>query len=53
MPGKLRSRWDGPFMITNVFPYGTIELSDERIGYIFLLNGQRSKHYHEGVPRTM
>ncbi|GJT14513.1 reverse transcriptase domain-containing protein [Tanacetum coccineum] len=25
--GKLKSRWSGPFTITQVFPYGTIELS--------------------------
>ncbi|CAN1140869.1 hypothetical protein LINPERPRIM_LOCUS25107, partial [Linum perenne] len=26
-PGKLRSRWSGPFTVTQVFPYGTIEVS--------------------------
>ncbi|RDX66673.1 hypothetical protein CR513_54539, partial [Mucuna pruriens] len=26
---KLRSRWDRPFVITNVFPYGAVELKDE------------------------
>ncbi|GKC95232.1 reverse transcriptase domain-containing protein [Tanacetum coccineum] len=25
--GKLKSRWSGPFTITEVFPYGTVELS--------------------------
>nr|GEZ88800.1 reverse transcriptase domain-containing protein [Tanacetum cinerariifolium] len=25
--GKLKSRWSGPFTITKVFPYGTVELS--------------------------
>ncbi|GJW95783.1 reverse transcriptase domain-containing protein [Tanacetum coccineum] len=25
--GKLKSRWSGPFTITQVFPYGTVELS--------------------------
>nr|GFA56893.1 reverse transcriptase domain-containing protein [Tanacetum cinerariifolium] len=25
--GKLETRWSGPFTITKVFPYGTIELS--------------------------
>nr|GEY65985.1 reverse transcriptase domain-containing protein [Tanacetum cinerariifolium] len=25
--GKLKTRWSGPFTITHVFPYGTIELS--------------------------
>ncbi|RDY14008.1 hypothetical protein CR513_00994, partial [Mucuna pruriens] len=27
--GKLRSRWDGPFVITNILPYGAVELKDE------------------------
>ena len=25
-PRKLKSRWSGPFMITQVFPYGSVEL---------------------------
>ena len=24
MSGKLRSKWIGPFVVTNVFPYGTV-----------------------------
>ena len=27
-PGKLKSRWSGPFVITRVFPYGSVELSN-------------------------
>ncbi|GJW36020.1 reverse transcriptase domain-containing protein [Tanacetum coccineum] len=27
LSGKLKSRWSGPFTITHVFPYGTVELS--------------------------
>ncbi|GJZ87196.1 reverse transcriptase domain-containing protein [Tanacetum coccineum] len=27
LSGKLKTRWSGPFTITKVFPYGTIELS--------------------------
>ena len=26
MSGKLRSKWIGPFVVTNVFPYGTVEI---------------------------
>ena len=26
MPGKLRSKWIGPFQVTNVFPYGAVEI---------------------------
>ena len=25
-PGKLRSRWVGPFIVTNVFPHGVVEI---------------------------
>ncbi|RDY13904.1 hypothetical protein CR513_01118, partial [Mucuna pruriens] len=33
--GKLHSRWDGPFVITNVFPYGAVELKDEHTNSTF------------------
>nr|GEU34686.1 reverse transcriptase domain-containing protein [Tanacetum cinerariifolium] len=42
--GKLKTRWSGPFTITNVFPYGTIELSQPE-GLNFKVNGHRVKHY--------
>ncbi|RDY00249.1 hypothetical protein CR513_16606, partial [Mucuna pruriens] len=32
---KLRSRWDGPFVITNIFPYGVV-------------NGHQIKPFYEG-----
>ncbi|RDY08555.1 hypothetical protein CR513_07202, partial [Mucuna pruriens] len=32
---KLRSRWDGPFLITNVYPYGAVELKDEHTNHTF------------------
>ncbi|GKA01568.1 reverse transcriptase domain-containing protein [Tanacetum coccineum] len=48
--GKLKSRWSGPFTITEVFPYGTIELSQPN-GPNFKVNRHRIKHYHGGdVP---
>jgi len=53
MPGKLRSRWDGPFLISNVFPYGAVELINERTGGTFLVNGQRLKHYHDSLPEPL
>ncbi|RDX95559.1 hypothetical protein CR513_21903, partial [Mucuna pruriens] len=36
--GKLRSRWDGPLVITNVFPYGVVELKDEHTNSTFQPN---------------
>ncbi|RDY14356.1 hypothetical protein CR513_00591, partial [Mucuna pruriens] len=32
---KLHSRWDGPFVITNIFPYGVVELKDENTNSTF------------------
>ncbi|GJV83313.1 reverse transcriptase domain-containing protein [Tanacetum coccineum] len=36
--GKLKSRWSGPFTIVQVFPYGTVELS-QNSGPNFKVNG--------------
>ncbi|RDX99829.1 hypothetical protein CR513_17072, partial [Mucuna pruriens] len=48
---KLCSRWDRPFVITNVFPYGAIELKDEASNKIFQVSRHQLKHFHEGpVP---
>ncbi|RDY12516.1 gag-pol, partial [Mucuna pruriens] len=46
--GKLHSKWDGPFIITKVFPYGAIELQDELRRRTFQANGQHLKIFHEG-----
>ncbi|GJZ64879.1 reverse transcriptase domain-containing protein [Tanacetum coccineum] len=51
--GKLKSRWSGPFTIANVYPYGTIELS-QKDGPNFKVNGHRVKHYFRGnVPKEI
>ncbi|GJU60307.1 reverse transcriptase domain-containing protein [Tanacetum coccineum] len=48
--GKLKSRWSGPFTVVQVFPYGTVELS-QNSGPNFKVNGHRIKHYFGGdVP---
>nr|GEU63101.1 reverse transcriptase domain-containing protein [Tanacetum cinerariifolium] len=44
---KLKTRWSGPFTITQVFPYGTVELSQPD-GPNFKVNGHRVKHYFGG-----
>ncbi|RDX79302.1 hypothetical protein CR513_40288, partial [Mucuna pruriens] len=46
--GKFRSRWDEPFVITNVFPYGVVELKDEHTNNTFQVNGHQIKLFHEG-----
>nr|GEX99761.1 DNA-directed DNA polymerase [Tanacetum cinerariifolium] len=44
---KLKTRWSGPFTITQVFLYGTVELSQPD-GPNFKVNGHRVKHYFRG-----
>ncbi|GJW78984.1 reverse transcriptase domain-containing protein [Tanacetum coccineum] len=51
--GKLKTRWSGPFTVTQVFPYGTVELS-QNSGPNFKVNGHRIKHYFGGdVPQLV
>ncbi|GKB43717.1 hypothetical protein Tco_0888659 [Tanacetum coccineum] len=51
--GKLKSRWSRPFTISQVFPYGTVELS-QNSGPNFKVNGHRIKHYFGGdVPKLV
>ncbi|GKC56615.1 reverse transcriptase domain-containing protein, partial [Tanacetum coccineum] len=45
--GKLKTRWNGPFTVAQVFPYGTVELSSTN-GPNFKVNGHRLKHYFGG-----
>ena len=46
-PGKLKSRWSGPFLITHIFPFGAVELKAED-NRTFKVNGSLFKHYYEG-----
>nr|GEW56094.1 hypothetical protein [Tanacetum cinerariifolium] len=51
--GKLKTRWSGPFTITQVFPYGTIKLSQPN-SLNFKVNGHRAKHYFGGdIPSNV
>ncbi|XP_043697404.1 uncharacterized protein LOC122648220 [Telopea speciosissima] len=47
-PGKLRSQWDGPFVVVSVTPYGAIEIRNRQNGKTFKVNGQRLKPYADG-----
>ncbi|GJZ08611.1 reverse transcriptase domain-containing protein, partial [Tanacetum coccineum] len=51
--GKLKTRWTRPFTVAQVFPYGTVELSQtDRPN--FKVNGHRLKHYFGGdIPPTV
>nr|GEU64839.1 reverse transcriptase domain-containing protein [Tanacetum cinerariifolium] len=51
--GKLKTHWSGPFTITHVFPYGTVEIS-QTDGPNFKVNGHRLKHYfREDIPKMI
>ena len=43
-PGKLKSKWTGPFLLTKVLSQGAVEL-ENRDGTRFVVNGQRIKIY--------
>jgi transposase InsO family protein len=48
-PGKLRTRWSGPYKVSKVFDHGAIEIWSEKTG-AFKVNGQRLKHFNQEEP---
>ncbi|KAL4297162.1 hypothetical protein GQ457_12G011620 [Hibiscus cannabinus] len=44
-PGKLKSRWSGPFIITHVSPHGAITIKSPKDDNEFKVNGQLLKLY--------
>nr|GEW30549.1 reverse transcriptase domain-containing protein [Tanacetum cinerariifolium] len=50
--GKLKTRWSGPFTITEVYPYGTAKLSHTD-GSNFKVSCHRLKHYYGGDVSPM
>jgi hypothetical protein len=46
-PGKLRSRWIGPFVVSNVFPYGAVEITSLETNKVLKVNGHRLKPFYE------
>ena len=52
-PGKLRSRWFGPFKVTQVFPHGAVEVQNEKNGDKFKVNGHRVKPYINELEKVV
>ena len=50
-PGKLNSKWTGPYLITQLFPHGAVELETEE-GVRFKVNVQRIKSYFGHAEST-
>ena len=44
-PGKLKSRWIGPFIVRQAYPNGSIDLLNPNDSRVFKVNGQRVKPY--------
>ena len=44
--GKLRSKWEGPYLVLDATDHGTVTLQDDD-GNIFKVNGQRLKVFLE------
>jgi len=44
-PGKLKSRWSGPFSVVEIHPTGAIEIAASNDSRTFRVNGHRLKHY--------
>ena len=48
-PGKLKSKWSGPFMVKEVKPSGVVELinpTTSNLEKTWIINGQRLKIYN-------
>ena len=48
-PGKLKPRWDDPFIVSEVFNHGVVVVEDPGDGRILKVNGQMLKPYLRGV----
>ncbi|CAM8957762.1 unnamed protein product [Rhodiola kirilowii] len=45
LPGKLRTKWSGPYTVERAYPNGQVELNIEG-GKSMMVEGQCLKHYH-------
>ncbi|KAG9444524.1 hypothetical protein H6P81_015864 [Aristolochia fimbriata] len=49
-PGKLRSKWIGPFLVERVLKSGEVEIRNSKDQSTFIVNGQRLKAHFEDNP---
>ena len=48
--GKLLSKWEGPYIIEEVYHSGAIKINNAKGTNPKVVNGQRIKHYISGTP---
>ena len=46
-PENLRSCWIGPFVVSNAFPYGAVEITSLETNKVLKVNGHRLKPFYE------
>ncbi|VFQ88336.1 unnamed protein product [Cuscuta campestris] len=51
-PGKLRSRWIGPYEVLKAYNHGAVDIRSLATNKIFKVNGHRLKLYREGVQTS-
>ena len=51
-PGKLKSRWGGPYIVHHVYPHGAVDITCPISNKTFKVNGQRLKHFLEDFPKV-
>jgi hypothetical protein len=47
-PGKLRSHWIGPFVVSNIFSYGAVEITSLERNKVLKVNEHQLKTFYEG-----
>jgi hypothetical protein len=48
--GKLLSKWEGPYIVEEVYHSGAIKINNAEGNNPKVVNGQRIKHYISGTP---
>ncbi|XP_052730483.1 uncharacterized protein LOC108324578 [Vigna angularis] len=48
--GKLRSKWEGPYIIVKIFPNGAVEIRKPEADKSFTVNGHQLKIFQEKQP---
>ena len=51
--GKLLSKWEGPYVIEEVYRTGAIKINNSKGTNPKVVNGQRIKHYILGTPNNV
>ncbi|CAN6678758.1 unnamed protein product [Malus baccata var. baccata] len=46
-PGKFKSGWTGPYLVTKIYSHGAVEITNEAQGNAFKVNGHKLKPYVE------